>query len=121
MPVPDMLNSIERTVLRVMYQQLGLSLEPEFKVHSRDFTGAGYFSSLSVCKPNVLFPDGPVDIGVNLLLNNGSVLTDVILFVKSGQIDTIEFHCLDGEWPDDIRNFKVVKSEANLVDWNLPC
>lgn len=55
------------------------------------------------------------------MLNNGSVLSDVILFVKSGQIDTIEFHRLDGDWPDDIRNFKVVKSEANVVDWNLPC
>lgn len=120
MSIPDMLDSIERTVLRVMYQKLGRSLEPEFKVHGRDFTGAGYFVSFSFCKPNVLIPDGPVDIGINLLLNDGSVLSDVILFVKSGQIDTIEFHRLDGDWPIDILNFKVVKSEANVVDWNLP-
>jgi hypothetical protein len=120
MPILDVLDSIERTVLRVMYRQLGLSLEPEFKVHSRDFTGAGYFASLGFCKPNVLIPDGPVDIGINLLLNDDSMQSDVILFVKSGQIDTIEFHRLDGDWPIDVLNFKVVKSEANVVDWNLP-
>ncbi|MGQ3047944.1 MAG: hypothetical protein ACT6Q8_00600 [Niveispirillum sp.] len=116
----DMRNSIERTVLRVMYRQLGTNLEPEFNVDSRNFTGSGYFASLSFCKPNVSIPDGPVDIGINLLLNNGSVLSDVILFVKSGQVDLIEFVGLGTDWPDDILNFKVVNSEANVVDWNLP-
>lgn len=116
----DMLNSIERTVLRAMYQQLGANFEPEFKVGSRKFTGYGYFVSLSFCKPNVSISDGPVDIGINLLLNNGSVLSDVMLFVKSGQVDLIEFVGLDADWPDDILNFKVVNSEANVVDWNLP-
>ncbi len=64
----DMLNSMERTVLRVMYQQLGANFEPEFKVGNRNFTGSGYFASLSFCKPNVSIPDGPVDIGIKFII-----------------------------------------------------
>jgi hypothetical protein len=103
------LNELEIAILSMYFEWKKMTI-PKFDsvfVRERWFSGAGFFTDLS--KNDILKVDknGVEEIWgeVGAKLNDDSIDSGYLLYIRDGYIETIEGYTYGDDWPEDIYNF----------------
>lgn len=119
------MNSFELTALEYATQGSGRVLQSlreqiaDLAVASREFTGVGFFTSYSKLGGSTLVPCS--DFAISDVFGKSTCLEHgfgIIVFVRGGQIDTLEAFTFGEDWPDMIEPVRLSYMENELRDYD---
>lgn len=112
----DSLSLLQRRVLDAI---AAASPEPEVlmaqlagaKLGPTELTGVGFFLPIEVPESAPIMAPGPYGIGdVVMESDTMSAGAGFVLFVVGGRMVTLEGYAFDGEWPDDLGTYRLLRA-----------